>query len=103
VADVQRPADLGLEVLMSEMDIHVCAGQTPEEQREEYHGIVAACVAQPACTAVTFWGITDRYSWLQSEDDTGCPAGRDPAGLLRDQDYQKKPAYFGVLDALTGR
>ena len=57
---------------------------------------------QPACPAVTFWGITDLYSWLQNEDDTGCTPGQDPAGLLWDASYNKKPAYYGVMDALTG-
>lgn len=103
VANMQRIADLGLEVVVSEMDIHRCAGQTPEEQRQEYHDIVAACVAQPACRAITFWGVGDAYSWLRDEDDTGCAAGEDPAGLLWDVAWNKKPAYYGVLDALTGR
>jgi len=103
VANMQRLADLGLEVVISEMDIHRCAGQTPEEQRQEFHDIVAACVAQPACPAITFWGLSDAYSWLQDEDDTGCAAGEDPAGLLWDASWNRKPAYYGVLDALTGR
>ncbi len=103
VANMQRLADLGLEVVISETDIHRCAGQTPEEQRQEYHDIVAACVAQPACRAITFWGVGDAYSWLRDEDDTGCAAGEDPAGLLWDAAWNKKPAYYGVLDALTGR
>ncbi len=103
VANMQRIADLGLEVLLSEMDVHVCGDLTIETQAEEFHAIVAACVAQPACPAVTFWGVTDRYSWLLQRDNRGCAAGQDPAGLLWDQDYQKKPAYDGVMNALTGR
>ena len=101
-ANMQRVADLGLEVLISEMDIDRCAGQTPEEQRQQYHDIVSVCVAQPACPAITFWGITDRYSWLVDKENNGCTSEQDPAGLLWDNDYNKKPAYSGVMDALTG-
>jgi hypothetical protein len=39
---------------------------------------------------------------LRDEDDTGCTPQQDPAGLLWDADYNKKPAYYGVMDALTG-
>ena len=47
--NMQRFAELGLEVAITEMDMHVCAGETPEQQAAKYHDIVAACVAQPAC------------------------------------------------------
>jgi endo-1,4-beta-xylanase len=67
VENMNRLAALGLEVLISEMDIHTCLGKTPEEQRQEYHDIVAACVALPECPAVTFWGITDQYSRLKNK------------------------------------
>jgi len=102
IENMQRIADLGLEVLISEMDIHRCGGETPEDQRAEYYDIVSACAAQPACVAISFWGVTDLYSWLQDEDDLGCAPEQDPAGLLWDANFQKKPAYFGVMDALTG-
>lgn len=101
-ANMQRIANLGLEVLISEMDIDRCAGQTPEQQRQDYYDIISVCVAQPACPAITFWGITDRYSWLIDKENNGCTSGQDPAALLWDSDYNKKPAYYGVMDALTG-
>ncbi|GEM_PF-3695108 len=64
------------------MDIHRDAGQTPEERRQEHHDIVAACVAQLACPALTCWGLGDACSWLHDGDDTGCAPGEDPAGPL---------------------
>lgn len=103
VANLQRYADLGLDLLISEMDVHVCAGLSPTQQQTLYHDLVAACVGQPRCIAVTFWGITDKYSWLNDEPDLGCSAGEKPLGLLWDDNFKKKPAYTGVLDALVGR
>ena len=62
--------------------------------------MVAACVAQPACKAVTVWGMTDKYTWLDSRDDICGDAARP---LLFDGDYVAKPAYEGFLDALLGK
>jgi endo-1,4-beta-xylanase len=101
VQNMQRFADLGLEIVISEMDMHVCDGMTPEQQATNYHDIVAACVAQPGCKAITLWGVTDRYSWLNSWDKINCSGSASP--LLWDDNFQKKPAYTAVLDALTGR
>jgi GH35 family endo-1,4-beta-xylanase len=100
--NMQRITALGLEVLISEMDAHVCDGLTPEQQKQYYHDIVAACVQTPKCTAITFWGTSDKYSWLNSFNETNC-AGKDPSGCLWDGNWMKKPAYSGVMDALTGK
>jgi endo-1,4-beta-xylanase len=100
--NIQRLGELGLEVVISEMDVQLCRGGTLEDQRVRYHDIVAACVSQPNCTAVTFWGITDKYSWL-NDLDLGCTDGETPSPLLFDDNYQKKLAYSGVMDALLGR
>jgi endo-1,4-beta-xylanase len=52
---------------------------------------------------VTFWGITDKYSWLNEDPEAvGCSAGQETQGLLWDDNYNKKPAYAGVMDALVG-
>jgi endo-1,4-beta-xylanase len=102
VANMQRYVDLGLDILLSEMDVHVCAGLTPAEQATTYHDLIAACVAQPRCIAATFWGISDKYSWLNDEPDLGCSGGQKPLGLLWDDSFKKKPAYSGVMNALVG-
>jgi hypothetical protein len=43
---------------------------------------------------VTFWGFTDAHSWLAGPDGSEGP-------LLFDARLAPKPAYFGVLDALS--
>ena len=40
------------------------------------------------------WGIADRYSFLRGED---LPNAKQ---VLFDDEYGKKPAYYGVLQAL---
>jgi endo-1,4-beta-xylanase len=99
-ANMARLADLGLLVNISEMDVRIrgLGGATTsrlQRQREVYRDLVGACVAQPRCDTVTFWGFTDAHSWIDSffaEDDP----------LLFDEQYQAKPAFFGVEDALRG-
>jgi endo-1,4-beta-xylanase len=101
--NMQRLADLGLKVFISEMDVNGCAGYSLDQEKTQYHDMVAACVAQPACAAVTVWGITDKYSWLNSYVNAGCASGQLPLPLLWDDNYGKKSAYTGALDALLGR
>lgn len=102
ISNMQRLIDLGLEVVISEMDVQLCKGGTFADQQARFHDIVAACLTLPKCTAVSFWGITDKYSWLNSFTDLGCTGTETPRPLLWDDSYQKKPAYTGVMDALLG-
>lgn len=100
-ANMRRLAELGLKVNISEMDVRIrgVGGSDAarlERQRQVYREIVAVCVAEPACDAVTFWGFTDAHSWV---DDFFGPD--DP--LLFDEQYRPKPAFFGVEDAFLGR
>ena len=100
--NMQRIADLGLEVIISEMDINLCGGRDAAWQQSLYHDIVSACVNQPACSAITFWGLNDRSSWLNSWKGAGC-SGEKPMPLLLDDNYQKKETYTEVFNALIGR
>jgi endo-1,4-beta-xylanase len=105
IANIDRLAALGLDVVISEMDISTCAsgGTVPERleaQRQRVYNLVAACVTRPACTEITLWGLTDRYSWLDTNPDISqCENGQQPLGLLFDSNYQAKPAYAGALSA----
>jgi len=100
-ANMRRLAELGLLVQITEMDVRIAqlAGTLDgrlERQREVYREIVAVCVAEPACDAVTFWGFTDAHSWVDSFFGPDDP-------LLFDAQYRPKPAFFGVEDALLRR
>jgi endo-1,4-beta-xylanase len=95
---IQAFAALGLAVELTELDVRVAhldgadAGRSFAQARA-YYDAVAACVAEPACTRVTFWSVTDRH--------TSWPA-QESAGLL-DNDYAPKPAWRAVRAALQGR
>ena len=101
-ATLRRFAALGVDVEITELNVHTWrfAGDRRarlEEQKEIYASAVRACVAVPACRALTVWLFTDRYP--TSIETT---FGLDGEPLLFDDSYAAKPAYFGVGDALVG-
>jgi endo-1,4-beta-xylanase len=100
-ANIQRLADLGLQVNISEMDVRVKdvpgdATAKLARQRQVYRDVVGACMAVPRCEAVTLWGFTDAHSWIDSFF-----APDDP--LVLDEQYRAKPSFFGMEDAFRGR
>jgi len=107
-ANIARFAALGVLVELTEMDVAVgeIAGsieQKLDRQRTLTHDIVAACLAVDGCSGITFWGLTDRYSWLNSPR-WGALRGQLPHYPLPfDADYRAKPMVAGILDALAGR
>jgi endo-1,4-beta-xylanase len=102
-ANLKRFSDLGLEVLISEMDINRCGGQvTEQEQLTYYHDIVEACFQLPKCVGITFWGINDGASWLNGWQGALCN-GQSSQSLLFNDQYQKKATYQQVMNALLGK
>jgi len=95
-SNMQRLAALGLDVLITEMDVQACNNDL-NAQGTRYHDIVTGCVAQSACKGVTVWGVTDKYSWLNGQS---CAS---PQPLLFDDNYNPKPAYMGVFNAFLGQ
>jgi endo-1,4-beta-xylanase len=87
-ANLQRFADLGVDVQITELDI---GGSDRTAQANSYRKVVQACLAVARCNDITVWGITDKYSWRASSTP-----------LLFDGNYAKKPAYTAVLQALNG-
>lgn len=91
-----RFQDLGVSINVSELDVQVrnVIGTRAYKlalQKQIYHRVVSACLKTPACDAITTWGFTDRYSWIDAtfgEDDP----------LQFDDNLQRKPAYYGMID-----
>ncbi|MEU0796382.1 endo-1,4-beta-xylanase [Amycolatopsis sp. NPDC005961] len=86
-ANLQRFADLGVDVQITELDV----GGSGSGQANVYRQVAQACMAVSRCTGITVWGVTDKYSWR---------SGDTP--LLFDGNYGKKQAYTAVLDVLNG-
>lgn len=94
--NLERFAELGLEVHITELDVQLKGAGSREERLEAqarvYAEVLAACRAVSRCTAVTLWGFTDAHSWR---------AAAEP--LIFDATYQPKPAYHALRRALEAR
>ncbi|WP_344102865.1 endo-1,4-beta-xylanase [Myceligenerans crystallogenes] len=84
-ANLQRFADLGVDVQITELDV-----EQGSNQANIYAAVTRACLAVSRCTGITAWGVRDDTSW------------RDDNPLLFDRSGNKKAAYYSVLDALNG-
>lgn len=97
--NLQRFADLGLDVAVTELDVRM---QLPADstklatQATYYRNVTNACLAVARCAGITTWGYTDKYSWVPNT----FPG--EGAALLVDENFQVKPAYTAVHDALAG-
>jgi endo-1,4-beta-xylanase len=86
--NLQRFADLGVDIHITELDVGQKSGA--EEQKQTYHDYVEAFASNPAVKSITTWGVGDSDSWRAEESP-----------LLYDENYEAKPAYYGVLEALN--
>ncbi len=89
---------LGLQVHITELDVRIEGQPTADklrQQAEVYRDALQTCLDAPACTAFIMWGFTDRYSWVP-----GFFQGSG-AALPFDADYQPKPAFEAMRNALT--
>ena len=98
VENLQRFRALGLDVAITEADVGVKVPPSAEDlraQAEIYAQIVRACLTVK-CASLTFWGFTDKYSWI-SETQPGMGAA-----TLLDEKLMPKPAFGAVQRALSG-
>jgi endo-1,4-beta-xylanase len=84
-ANLQRFADLGVDVQITELDVAQGGNQA-----NIYATVTRACMAVSRCTGITVWGIRDSDSWRTGENP-----------LLFDNSGNKKAAYTSVLNALN--
>jgi len=87
--NLQRFADLGIDIYITEFDVAFTAQGQEELQASVYEKIAQICLEQPRCRALQAWGFTDRYSWRYRNKP-----------LLFTERYHAKPAYFAWQRAL---
>lgn len=98
-ANLQRFAALGVDVQITELDIRMptpASAANLQQQSTDYTSVVADCLAVSRCNDITVWGVGDADSWIP-----GTFPGQG-AALLFDQNYNPKPAYNAVIQALGG-
>lgn len=109
---IDKFSSLGLEVQITELDMSVYkwekerrqkrvdesdeyTAELQQKQTEQYQKVFKIFRdSKDKLTSVTFWNITDRYTWL---DNYPVP-GRKNYPLLFDANYQPKKAYWSVVN-----
>lgn len=99
-ANLQRFADLGLDVDVTEMDVRIDLPVQPgnlQAQAAVYAQAMQSCLAVRRCVDFTIWEYTDKYSWVPGFF-TNPPQG---AADIYDENLQPKPAYNTLLATLA--
>ncbi len=99
LANMQRFADLGLDVAITELDDRIqlpTSSGTLQQQASDYTTVVNDCLAVSRCVGVSQWGVDDGHSWIP-----GTFQGYG-AATMYDSSYQPKPAYNAAVTALGG-
>jgi len=103
-SNFKRFNDLGLDLHITEMDARVPVDAngdaTPanrESQAEVYWNVLGVALGQPRFKGFQTWGLHDGDSWIP-----GFFPGYG-AALLFDENYQRKPAYWAVWNAMANQ
>lgn len=100
-AELQRYADLGLEVMITEADVRMkvpVSGDGQEafaQQAEVYRGLLDLCLKQRKCVGFTVWGFTDRWSWVVET------IPNEGNACLMDQEMNARPAWAALRERLA--
>ncbi len=98
-SNMQRFANLGLRVDITEIDVRVrdYSGSVEARLRRQadvYRTILEACQQAINCDTFITWGMSDQYTWVRSWSPDEYP-------LLFDDNFEPKPAYFEVRRAFV--
>ena len=104
IADtIQRFTDLGLSYAFTEVDVRsqmtpkVKSGDSAEvnprlqASAANFSALLQGCLANRHCLSFTFWGFTDKHSWIPTWD-FGSGKGAESIGTLYDESYRPKRA-----------
>jgi endo-1,4-beta-xylanase len=92
----------GIPVYITEFDVGLTTIAGSQEERYQkqaqiYKDMIEAALESGVCRGITFWGDSDAHSWLEFA------LHRPNAdATMWDDNYQPKPAYFAVYQALLG-
>ena len=81
---------------LTELDVRICDGisQGIQEQKDAYKQIVLTAFSKSNCNTILIWGSSDIDSWIPSHFSNCGQA------TPHDENFEKKPAYFGIKEAL---
>jgi endo-1,4-beta-xylanase len=97
-ANMQRFANLGLDVAVTELDDRItlpASSANLTQQATEFSKVVQDCLNVSRCVGVTQWAVGDADSWIP-----GAFSGQGAATMF-DQSYNPKAAFTSVQNTLA--
>lgn len=101
-------SDRGFLILITEMDVFDIETPAAIAVRDQmvgnlYAKVLNTALENQAVKAVATWGLSDRYTWLNSRHDPSYARsdGQPSRPLPFDSDFQPKPAFWSIVNAFT--
>ncbi|MFP5228386.1 MAG: endo-1,4-beta-xylanase [Acidobacteriota bacterium] len=99
---------MNLQVFVTEMDVNDRRLAEPVAERDAavaktYRDYLVPVLSEPNVTALLTWGITDRYTWLNSRAHAARTDGKPERSLPFDYDYNPTPAFLAERGAIGAR
>lgn len=90
-ANIKRCKEAGLLCRITELDLGIddTSAENLQKQAQTYYSLAKIAMRNENCQSLMIWGLADDLTWR---------TGRNP--LLFDSNMNKKPAYWGVHEAL---
>jgi endo-1,4-beta-xylanase len=103
---MRRFGELGVDLYITELDLNLHGRPGSKQERWDfqarvYGDMMAACLESGVCKSFATWGISDATSWLICTEGWWCQNLSEADPLMFDGEYQPKPAYQAVRDALS--
>jgi endo-1,4-beta-xylanase len=103
---LQELADRGLFLLITELDVREIDPSLDFDRRDQ--AVAAAARAfldvvldQPAVRGISTWGLSDRYSWLNEDGETGTRQPGGNRGLPYDSELRPKAMCRAMASSLS--
>jgi endo-1,4-beta-xylanase len=93
----------GLPIHITELDVDLRSVTGSNDirfglQADTYKMIIETALASGVCKQITFWGIGDKYSWLEQPQFNGSTNAQP---TIFDDELKPKPAYYAVREAMS--
>jgi len=101
---IHKYSNLGVRIYITEMDVDLGSRSGSQSelyslQAQVFRSVMDACISSGVCDVFNVWGISDGDSYLINPF-FGNEPNADP--LLFDRNFNPKPAYFALRNALAG-
>jgi len=99
ISNMQRFGKLGVSVYVTEFDVNMNSVVGSKDYKDKlqadiYYDMMRACIESKVCPSFSILGITDKETWYNYIGSTKA----NP--LPFDKNYNPKPAYYALYDAL---